>query len=128
MTQGQRGIIKSTREESADAQSLRQIASLEINEGVLSLLRDRQNHDMEMEKQRQKDDTETMQMLIKEVAPIWRAGQLISGALAIGGLIGGVHLISIGNTEIGAVLLFGDASYVAFNTLRQNTKDDKDEA
>ena len=53
---------------------------------------------------------------------------MISGALAIGGLIGGVHLISIGHTEIGAVLLFGDASYVAFNTLRQNAKDDKDEA
>lgn len=127
MTQGERGIIKSTREESSDAQSLRQIASLEINEGVLSLLRDRQNHDMEMEKQRQKDDTETMQMLIKEVAPIMRTGQLISGALAIGGLIGGVYLISIEQTAIGAALLFGDASYVAFNTLRQNAKDGKDE-
>ncbi|MDE2636173.1 MAG: hypothetical protein OXI30_07390 [Chloroflexota bacterium] len=126
MTRGERGIIKSTREESGDAQSLRQIASLEINEGVLSLLRDRQNHDMEMEKQRQKDDTETMQMLIKEVAPIMRASQLISGALAIGGLIGGVHLISIEHTVLGAALLFGDASYVAFNTLRQNAKDDKD--
>lgn len=127
MTQGERGIIKSTREESSDAQSLRQIASLEINEGVLSLLSDRQNHDMEMEKQRQKDDTETMQMLIKEVAPIMRTGQLISGALAIGGLIGGVYLISIEQTTIGAALLFGDASYVAFNTLRQNAKDGKDE-
>ena len=127
MTRGERGIIKSTREESGDAQSLRQIASLEINEGVLSLLRERQRHDVEMEKQRQRDDTETMQMMIKEVAPIWKAGQWISGALAIGGLIGGVHLVSTGHAEIGAILLFGDASYVAFNTLRQNAKDEKDE-
>lgn len=127
MTKAERGIITSKREESGDAQSLRRIASLEINEGVLSLLRERQRHDMEMEKQRQKDDTETMQMIIKEVAPIWKVGQWISGAVAVGGLIGGVHLVSIGHTEIGALLLFGDASYVAFNTLRNNARDNQED-
>ena len=73
---------------------------------------------MAMEKQRQTDDTQTTQLLISESASITKRGQFFSWTLAIGALIGGIYLITIGQEGIGVAVLFGDASFVALNTLR----------
>ena len=73
---------------------------------------------MAMEKQRQTDDTQTTQLLISESASTTKRGQFFSWTLAIGALIGGIYLITIGQEGIGVAVLFGDASFVALNTLR----------
>ena len=80
---------------------------------------------MAMEVQRQKDDTATTQLLIREAATIAKRGQIISGVLAIGALVGGIYLVTIGEVTLGSLLLLGDASFVAFNTVRghQNTEE-----
>lgn len=95
-----------------------EIASFEFDERLLPLFEERQRHIMGMEKQRQEDDARTVQLLISESASITRRGQFFSWTLTISALIGGIYLITIGQEGIGVALLFGDASFVALNTLR----------
>ena len=77
---------------------------------------------MALEKQRQEDDARTVQLLITESASITKRGQFFSWTLTIGALIGGIFLITIGQEGIGVAVLFGDASFVAINTLRDQGK------
>ena len=80
---------------------------------------------MAMEVQRQQDDTATTQLLIQEAATIAKRGQIISGILAVGALIGGIYLVTIGEVTLGSLLLLGDASFVAFNTIRDQQKNEE---
>ena len=68
----------------------REIASFEFDERLLPLFEERQRHMMAMEKQRQEDDAQTVQLLISESANITKRGQFFSWTLAIGALIGGI--------------------------------------
>lgn len=120
----EQSIVGGDSEDSDASHVQRQIASLEFDERLLPLFEERQLHIMNMERQRQKDDAETTQLLIKEGASITKLGQFFSWTLALGGLIGGIHLINIGEVAIGVALLFGDASFVAINTLRADGKKD----
>jgi len=95
-----------------------EIASFAFDERLLPLFEERQRHIMAMEKQRQTDDTQTTQLLISESASITKRGQFFSWTVAIGALIGGIYRITIGQEGIGVAVLFGDASFVALNTLR----------
>ena len=99
-----------------------EIASIEFDERLLPLFEERQRHAMALEKQRQEDDARTVQLLITESASITKRGQFFSWTLTIGALIGGVFLITIGQEGIGVAVLFGDASFVAINTLRDQGK------
>lgn len=116
--QSGRQIFDADSEGSEAPQIHREFASFKLDEGLLPLFEDRQRHMMSMEKQRQEDDTKTVQLLIT------KRGQFFSWTLAIGALIGGIYLISIGQEGIGVALLFGDASFVAINTLRDHGKKD----
>lgn len=80
---------------------------------------------MDMEKQRQDDDSRTVQSLIKESASIAKRGQFFGWTIAHSGLIGGVYLISIGEQFLGGFLLFGDGAFVAANTLQGYRKNDE---
>ena len=114
----ERHSIEGDAEDSELSEIRSEIASFEFDERLLPLFEERQRHIMGLEKQRQKDDAQTVQLLISESASITKRGQFFSWTLAIGALIGGIYLITIGQEGIGVAVLFGDASFVALNTLR----------
>ncbi len=108
-----------------DSHIHRRVTSLEFDERLLPTFEERQRHAMDMEKQRQDDDSRTVQSLIKESASIAKRGQFFGWTIALGGLIGGVYLISIGEQFLGGFLLFGDGAFVAANTLQGFRKNDE---
>ena len=78
----EQSIVGGDSEDSDASHVQRQIASLEFDERLLPLFEERQLHIMNMERQRQKDDAETTQLLIKEGASITKLGQFFSWTLA----------------------------------------------
>ena len=102
-----------------------EIATFEFDERLLPLFEERQRHIMTLETQRQADDTQTTRLMITESASITKRGQFFSWTLTIGALVGGIYLITIGQEGIGVALLFGDASFIALNALRdrENSKE-----